>query len=103
MSCFQRCRARTVRAFIATATIASRLVAPMPAKASSAFYTRSTFNPVAHLSSSRRIDVTHRQAVNTYDLGSYRSELEYGVTNDIQLGAYVNAFSDRCVAKLFEP
>lgn len=41
----------------------------------------------------QKIDLTHRQAVGQYDLGSYRTELEYGITNDLQLGAYLNAYS----------
>ena len=41
----------------------------------------------------QRVDVTHRQQVGVYDLGQYRTELEYGVTDDLQLGAYINAFS----------
>ncbi|MDP9899041.1 DUF6662 family protein [Variovorax ginsengisoli] len=41
----------------------------------------------------QKVDVTHGQATGSYDLGQYRTELEYGVTDDVQLGAYVNAFS----------
>ena len=41
----------------------------------------------------QRIDTTHGQATGSYTLGSYRTELEYGVTNDLQLGAYLNAYS----------
>ncbi len=41
----------------------------------------------------QRIDVTHRQAVGRYDLGLYRTELEYGVTNDLQLAGYLNVYS----------
>jgi hypothetical protein len=41
----------------------------------------------------QKVDVTHSQAVGSYNLGSYRTEIEYGVTNDVQLGVYANAFS----------
>jgi hypothetical protein len=41
----------------------------------------------------QKVDVTAGQAVGSYHLGSYRSELEYGVTDNLQIGAYLNAFS----------
>jgi opacity protein-like surface antigen len=39
----------------------------------------------------QKIDDTHGQATGHYNFGLYRTELEYGVTNDFQLGAYLNA------------
>jgi hypothetical protein len=41
----------------------------------------------------QKIDVTHGQATGDYNFGLYRTELEYGISNDFQLGAYVNAAS----------
>lgn len=41
----------------------------------------------------QRIDVTHGQATGSYNLGQYRSELEYGLTDDIQIAGYLNAYS----------
>lgn len=49
--------------------------------------------PKGTLEFEQRIDVTHRQAAGKYDLGIYRSALEYGVTNDFQAGVYLNAYS----------
>ncbi|MFP5478022.1 MAG: hypothetical protein ACLGJD_30685, partial [Gammaproteobacteria bacterium] len=34
----------------------------------------------------QKVDVTHGQATGRYDFGLYRSELEYGITNDLQIG-----------------
>ena len=51
----------------------------------------------------QKVDVTHRQAVGSYDLGLYRTELEYGVTNDFQLGAYVNVFSINAHSNYLSP
>ena len=51
----------------------------------------------------QRVDVTHRQAVGTYDLGQYRTEIEYGVSNDLQLGAYVNVFSIHAARNYLNP
>ncbi len=41
----------------------------------------------------QRFDVTHGQATGTYNLGQYRSELEYGLTDDVQIAGYINAYS----------
>ena len=41
----------------------------------------------------QRIDETHGQAVGSYNLALSRSELEYGLTNDIQIAGYLNAYS----------
>lgn len=41
----------------------------------------------------QKVDVTHGQATGRYDFGLYRSELEYGITNDLQIGGYLNAAS----------
>lgn len=43
----------------------------------------------------QRIDMTHRQATGRYDWDQYRTELEYGLTDDLQIGVYLNAFSLR--------
>lgn len=40
----------------------------------------------------QRVDTTHGQAVGSYNLTELRSELEYGLTNDIQISGYLNAF-----------
>ena len=40
----------------------------------------------------QRVDNTHGQAVGSYNLTELRSELEYGLTNDLQIAGYVNAF-----------
>lgn len=40
----------------------------------------------------QRLDTTHGQATGSYNLTLSRSELEYGLTNDIQVAGYVNAF-----------
>ncbi|WP_229722501.1 DUF6662 family protein [Xylophilus rhododendri] len=39
--------------------------------------------------------MTHRQAVGRYDWNQYRTEIEYGLSDDFQIGAYLNAFSIR--------
>lgn len=41
----------------------------------------------------QRIDVTHGQQTGTYNLGLYRSEIEYGLTDDIQIAGYLNTYS----------
>ncbi|MFT3906262.1 MAG: hypothetical protein QM718_08165 [Steroidobacteraceae bacterium] len=41
----------------------------------------------------QRVDVTHGQAVGGYNLGLYRTELEYGLTDNLQIAGYVNVFS----------
>lgn len=59
--------------------------------------------PRGKLEFEQKVDVTHRQAVGTYDFGLYRSELEYGLTDDLQLGAYVNATSLRAHDNYLSP
>jgi hypothetical protein len=49
--------------------------------------------PKGKLEFEQRFDVTHGQAVGSYNLGQYRSELEYGLTDDIQIAGYLNAYS----------
>jgi len=39
----------------------------------------------------QRVDTTHGQAVGSYNLTMLRSELEYGLTNDLQIAGYLNA------------
>lgn len=41
----------------------------------------------------QRADVTHGQRTGTYNLGQYRTEVEYGVTDDLQVAGYLNMFS----------
>lgn len=41
----------------------------------------------------QRVDVTHGQQTGKYDLGWYRTELEYGLTDDIQIAGYINSYS----------
>lgn len=40
----------------------------------------------------QRVDTTHGQAVGSYNLTEARSEIEYGLTNDLQIAGYINAF-----------
>lgn len=41
----------------------------------------------------QKADITHRQSSGSYNLGLYRSELEYGLTNNLQVSAYLNAYA----------
>ncbi len=41
----------------------------------------------------QRADFTHGQATGMYNFGQYRSELEYGLTDDVQIAGYINAYS----------
>ncbi|WP_325775720.1 DUF6662 family protein [Acinetobacter pollinis] len=41
----------------------------------------------------QRFDVTHGQRTGTYNLGLYRSEIEYGLTDNLQVAGYLNAYS----------
>ncbi|WPB54950.1 DUF6662 family protein [Xylophilus sp. GOD-11R] len=41
----------------------------------------------------QRVDRTHRQAAGRYDWTQFRTAVEYGLTNELQMGVYLNAFS----------
>lgn len=41
----------------------------------------------------QRVDATHRQSSGSYNWVQYRSEIEYGLTNDFQIAGYLNAYS----------
>lgn len=49
--------------------------------------------PKGRLEVEQRVDVTHKQSSGRYDWTRYRSELEYGLTNDVQVAGYLNAYS----------
>lgn len=40
----------------------------------------------------QRVQLNQQQAAGTYDAWTARSELEYGVTNDLQLAGYLNSY-----------
>lgn len=47
--------------------------------------------PKGKLEFEQKVDVTHNQSAGSYNWTQYRSELEYGLTNDLQIAAYLNA------------
>lgn len=49
--------------------------------------------PKGKLEFEQRIDSTNGQATGMYNFTQYRSELEYGLTDDVQIAAYLNAYS----------
>ena len=49
--------------------------------------------PKGKLEFEQRVDVTHRQSAGSYNWSQFRSELEYGLTNDLQVSAYLNAYA----------
>ncbi len=51
----------------------------------------------------QRVDTTHGQAVGSYNLTELRSELEYGLTNDVQIAGYLNAFRVQANKQLPQP
>lgn len=51
----------------------------------------------------QKFDVTHGQAVGDYSFGLFRSELEYGVTNDFQVAGYINAATIRAHDNYLDP
>ena len=55
-------------------------------------YTLDT-QPKGKLEFEQRFDLTHGQAVGTYNFGQYRSALEYGLTDNIQIAGYLNMYS----------
>jgi hypothetical protein len=51
----------------------------------------------------QRVDMTHRQAAGRYDWNQFRSALEYGLTDDLQLAVYLNAFTLRAHNNYLNP
>lgn len=49
--------------------------------------------PKGELEFEQRLQLTRQQASGTYDFWRSRSELAYGLTDNLQIGAYVNAYS----------
>ncbi|BEV17273.1 transporter [Herbaspirillum sp. DW155] len=49
--------------------------------------------PKGKLEFEQKIDVTHNQSAGSYNWTQYRSALEYGLTNDLQVAGYINAYS----------
>lgn len=49
--------------------------------------------PKGKLEFEQKVDATHKQSAGSYNWTQYRSELEYGVTNDLQVAGYLNAYS----------
>ena len=91
---------------LATLAAAASLVLTVPAQAGEGlfgFVYTLDLQPKGKFELEQRVDVTHRQAVGTYDLGQYRTEIEYGVSNDLQLGALRQRVLDSCRAQLSQP
>lgn len=49
--------------------------------------------PQGKLEFEQRLSLVHKQANGTYDFWRSRTEMEYGLTNDLQVSAYLNAYS----------
>jgi hypothetical protein len=49
--------------------------------------------PKGKLEFEQKVDATHKQSAGSYNWVQYRSALEYGLTNDIQIAGYLNAVS----------
>lgn len=49
--------------------------------------------PKGKLEFEQKVDATHGQSSGSYNWVQYRSELEYGLTNDLQVAAYLNAYT----------
>lgn len=49
--------------------------------------------PKGKLEFEQRVDVTHKQSSGSYNWTRYRSELEYGLTNDVQIAGYLNGYA----------
>ena len=47
--------------------------------------------PQGKLEFEQRLSLVHKQANGTYDFWRSRTEIEYGLTNDLQVAAYLNA------------
>lgn len=48
--------------------------------------------PKGTLEFEQRLQLNHRQQVGKYDVWIGRTELEYGLTNDLQIAAYLNSY-----------
>ena len=91
----QAARARTSswRRVVALASLALAPAAAFAGEGAFGFLYTLDLQPKGKWEFEQRIDQTHRQAVGQYDLGVYRTELEYGISNDFQLGGYLNVLS----------
>jgi hypothetical protein len=49
--------------------------------------------PKGKLEFEQRLSLVRKQANGTYDFWRSRTEIEYGLTNDLQIAAYLNAHS----------
>lgn len=82
---------------------ASALVAVATLGASAAFAGEGAFGwvysldlqPKGKYEVEQKADVTHGHATGQYTFGLYRTELEYGVSNDLQIAGYLNAATIR--------
>ena len=49
--------------------------------------------PKGTLEFEQRVQRNRQQAAGTYDVALYRTELEYGLTHDLQIAGYVNSYA----------
>lgn len=49
--------------------------------------------PKGELEFEQRLQLTRKQAAGTYDFWRARTEIQYGLTNDIQIAGYINSYS----------
>jgi len=59
--------------------------------------------PKGTLEFEQRLQLTRKQAAGTYDLWRSRTELEYGLTDDIQIAGYLNAYSVNAAGNYTKP
>ncbi len=59
--------------------------------------------PKGTLEFEQRLQLTRKQAAGTYDLWRSRTELEYGLTDDIQIAGYLNAYSVNAAGNYTNP
>ncbi len=86
-------RTRRLRRWLAAAAVASSCSAAVAGEGAFGFLYTLDLQPKGTWELEQRFDMTHRQAVGRYEFGQYRTEVEYGVSNDVQLGAYLNVLS----------
>ena len=48
--------------------------------------------PKGKLEFEQRLQLNQQQAAGTYEAWTARSELEYGLTNDLQIAGYINSY-----------
>ncbi len=59
--------------------------------------------PKGRLEFEQRLQLTRKQAAGKYDLWRSRTELEYGLTDDIQIAGYLNAYSVNAAGNYTNP